>query len=122
MDFKYITQKLIYSELILSKSTDHIYQIKWIELSDEPIVWDEVWDSCHKQFFTEVVKSTVWEQIHLNFYTTYNYNKWHNSLDPCPLCRKIPEDVFHILLDCKFTTYMWKKLDGSLRKIIGDLD
>ena len=105
IDFKYITQKFIYSELILLKSTDRIHQIKWIELSEEAIVWNEVWESCHQQFFTEEVKSTVWEQIHLNFYTTYNYNKWHNSIDPCPLCRQIPEDVFHILLDCSFTTY-----------------
>ncbi len=117
-DFKYVTQNFIYSELILSKSTDHVYQIKWFEISEEPIVWDQVWESIHQQFFTEEVKSTLWEQIHLNFYTTYNYNKWHKSLDPCPLCRKIPEDIFHILLDCKFTMYMWKQIEGSLRKII----
>ena len=63
------------------------------------------------------MKSTIWEQTHLNFYTTYNYNKWHNTLHPCPLCQKIPDEVFHILIDCEFTRYMWGKLQATLLKI-----
>ncbi len=115
--FKHITQKFIYSQLIQQKSRDHNYQLKWIERSDVAINWDKVWESCHQQFFTEEVKSTIWEQTHLNFYTTYNYNKWHNTLHPCPLCRKIPDEVFHILFDCEVTRYMWGKLQGTLLKI-----
>ena len=115
--FKHITQKFIYSQLIHQKSRDHNYQVKWFERSDVAINWDKVWESCHQQFFTEEVKSTIWEQTHLNFYTTYNYNKWHNTLHPCPLCRKIPDEVFHIFIDCEFTRYMWTNLQATLIQI-----
>ena len=119
VNFKDTTQKFIYSELIQSKSATHIYQIKWSELEGiRALNWDNVWEACHQQFFSEEVKSTVWEQIHLNFFTTYNYNKWHNSIHPCPLCRQIPEDIFHILIDCKFTRRMWNKIRFCLTKII----
>ncbi len=119
VDFKNITQKFIYSELVQWGSTDHIYQTKWFEREDFPLVdWSDVWGSVHQQFFTEAAKSTVWEQIHLNFYTTYNYNKWHGSLHPCPLCRKIPEDVFHVIVDCRFTVSMWGRIESVITKIV----
>ena len=119
VDFKYITQKFIYGELIHQQSRDHIYQTKWLMERDEIglVNWDEVWKNVHQHFFTEETKSIIWEQIHINFYTTYNYNKWHNTLQPCPLCNKIPEDIFHIILDCKFTNKMWKNLEETLMKI-----
>ena len=121
MEFKDVTEKFIYGELISIQSRDHVYQSKWLmERGDETgmIEWDTVWKSVHNTFFTEEIKSTIWEQIHLNFYTTYNYMKWHNSLIPCPLCNKIPEDIFHIILDCKFTRTMWKTLETILIKIV----
>ena len=113
IEFTNITQKFIYSELIQKQSKDHIYQIKWLTERKEigSINWDKTWKNIHNNFFTEVTKSTIWEQIHLNFYTTYTYNTWHNTLQPCPLCKKIPEDVFHIILDCKFTNTTWKNLE-----------
>ena len=118
--FDSITQKTIYSELIQEQSRDHIYQTKWILERKEigGVDWEQIWGSIHDQFFTEEVKSTIWQTIHLNFYTTYNYNKWHNALQPCPLCNKIPEEVFHITLDCKFTKTMWKRIEKILLKII----
>ena len=118
--FNTITQNFIYSELIHEQSLDHIYQTKWILERNElgVIDWDQIWGSIHNQFFTEEVKTTIWQLIHLNFYTTYNYNKWHNVLQPCPLCNKIPEDIFHIILDCKFTKTMWKRIEKTLLKII----
>ena len=120
VQFKDVTQKYIYSQLIQEKSLDHIYQSKWVIDHPylAPIEWTKVWDSLHQYFFTEDVKSTIWAQIHLNFYTTYNYNKWHNALSPCPLCRKIPEDVYHILLDCQVTNNLWKKMNKTLTDII----
>ena len=34
------------------------------------------------------------------------------------MCNKIPEDIFHLTLDCKFTKQMWKKIEKTLFKII----
>ena len=116
--FESITQKEIYSELVHEQSRDHAYIGKWSLDRFGLIEWDEVWSSIHNQFFTEVTKSAMWEQLHLNFYTTHNFNTWFNQLNPCPLCRKIPEDVFHIIVDCKFTKVMWKKLEKVLVRII----
>ena len=118
-NLKDITQKFIYSALILQKSLDHVYQAKWDE-EDDPLMmnmWPGIWDNIHNQFYTEEVKSTVWERVHLNFYTTYNYNKWHNSLTPCPLCRKIPDTVYHVILYCNFTNTLWKRLESTLKRI-----
>ena len=108
--------------MLHEQSTDHPYKTKWaLERGLYLIDWDQVWDSIHVQFCTEEVKSTIWEQIHLNFYTTYSYNKWHNTMQPCPLCRKIPDDIFHIILDCKFTKVMWKRIEKVLYQIIPQL-
>ena len=119
-EFISVTQKLIYSELIYLQSRDHFSETKWCleRFHSWFPAWDKVWESVHNQFFTEEVKSTVWDQIHLNFYTTYSYNKWHNELHPCPLCRKIPDDIFHIILDCKFVKVMWKRIERTIMKIL----
>ena len=37
---------------------------------------------------------------------------------PCPLCKQIPEDIYHIILNCKFVINMWKKLESTLHKIL----
>lgn len=119
ISFKSVSQMLIYSDLIYEKSRDHGYETKWVSerFALGLIDWPKVWESVHNNFHTEDIKSTIWEQIHLNFYTTFNYNKWHKSLHPCPLCRKIPDDVFHIIFDCMFTKVMWRRLAASLYKI-----
>ena len=118
--YKSASQAIIYGELIQLQSGDHVYQIKWIEEGKLPgcIDWDKIWESIHQQFYTESVKSTIWDQIHLNFYTTYSYNKWKNALQPCPLCNKIPEDIFHIIIDCRFTKTVWKRIERKMLKII----
>ena len=118
--FKQITQRFIYSELVYAKSVDHSFEGKWaIEHTDLPLIsWKEVWETVHKNFFTEKTKSTIWELIHLNFYTTHNYNSWHNELFPCPLCNQIPQNVFHIIFDCKFVTDMWKRIEPFLLKVL----
>ena len=119
INFRDVTQKLVYSELVHKQSRDHVYQLKWITDAEMCHVnWEKVWESIHNQFFTNKIKSTIWEQIHLNFYTTYNYNKWHKNMQPCPLCNKIPEEIFHIILECKFVLELWKKLEPTLLKII----
>ena len=86
VEFKFVTQKFIYGELIHQQSRDHIYQTKWLTEENEigSVNWEDVWRNVYQHFFTEETKSIIWEQIHLNFYTTYNYNKWHNTFQPCP--------------------------------------
>ena len=39
-------------------------------------------------------------------------------MKPCPLCNKIPEYIFHIIKECKFTNTMWKRIEKVLLKII----
>ena len=39
-------------------------------------------------------------------------------MQPCPLCNQIPDDIYHLIHDCKFTKKMWKKLETTLLKII----
>ena len=97
--YKGVTQAIIYAELIQLQSGDHGHQVKWVEEGELPgaMVWDKVWESIHQQFHTENVKSTIWEQIHLHFYTAYNYNVWKKEMKPCPLCHKIPDDIYHII-------------------------
>ena len=35
-----------------------------------------------------------------------------------PLCNKIPDDIFHIIKECRFTKTMWKRIERVLLKII----
>ena len=113
--FTAISPKIIYAELINHQSTEHVYTGKWgLEIPQSAPAWDEIWTTVHRSFYTEELKSTIWDQLHLNFYTTRNYNKWNNAMQPCPLCRKIPEDIFHIILECKFTKVMWKRIERKL--------
>ena len=120
--FKHATQNFIYADLIQLQSKDHEYQVKWVTVGEGElpgrIDWDKVWESIHVQFHTENIKSTIWEQIHLHFYTTYNYNVWKKEMKPCPLCNKIPDDVFHIIKECRFTKTVWKRIERVIFKII----
>ena len=118
-EFCSISQKEIYSELVHEQSRDHPYVGKWgISERFGLIEWEKIWPSVHKQFYTEQMKSSIWEQLHLNFYTTYNFNSWYNRLQPCPLCGRIPEEVTHIIVDCKFTKVLWKRVERVLVKIL----
>ena len=119
--YKHTTQNFIYAELIQLQSGDHEYQVKWVRVGEGElpacINWDKVWEAIHVLFHTEEVKSTIWEQIHLHFYTTYNYNVWKKEMKPCPLCNKIPDDIYHIIKECKFTKTVWKRIEKVLLKI-----
>ena len=76
-EFKNMTQKIIYSELIHEQSTDHPHQAQWgtERTSLGVIEWDKIWNSVHQQFYTEELKSTIWKQLHVNFKTTHTYNR-----------------------------------------------
>ena len=81
------------------------------------IDWEQVWISLNNPITSENVKSTIWEQIHLNYYTTYSYNKWHNNQDPCPFCSDIPDSIFHLILDCRLVKNLWRDLEPNLMKL-----
>ena len=75
VEMSLITQKELYEDAILRRSVDHIHQTKCLVRLDTLIVWEEVWDSVHNFMTTNITKTAIWEQIHLNFYTQYSYNK-----------------------------------------------
>ena len=112
--FEGLTQKRLYSELIKLNYRDHHSSAKWVEKLQTPVDWDKVWQTVHNRLTTKDTKSTIWEQIHLNTYTTYSYNKWHNREDTCPLCLQCVEDKFHILLSCPITVSLWSQLSPLL--------
>ena len=111
---KGLTQKLLYAELIKLNYRDHHSSAKWVAKLPTLVDWDKVWQTVHNRMTTEDTKSTIWEQIHLNTYTTYSYNKWHNREDTCPLCLQCVEDKFHILLACPITVSLWSQLSPLL--------
>ena len=111
-----ITQKDLYEDAILKKSTDHIYQTKWMEKLNTLILWEEVWTTLHNFLLSNKTKTAIWEQIHLNFYTQYSYNKWHKVSQNCPLCNQIPQNIYHIILDCKFVNTIWNNIQPTLSK------
>ena len=112
-----ITQKLLYEEILLKTERDHHSKAKWTRKLNVSIVWEDVWNAVHSKLSTNGSKSLIWQQIHLNFYTQYSYNKWHNKQEVCPLCRKIPEDVYHIILHCDITNILWGQIEPILRKL-----
>ena len=112
-----ITQKQLYEESLLIISRDHHSQVKWIQKLDTSIVWEEVWKTVQNFLSTNKTKTTIWQQIHLNFYTQYSYNKWHKKQELCPLCQNIPENIYHIILHCKFTNKLWEDIEPILREL-----
>ena len=71
----------------------------------------------NNHFTTEHTKTIIWRQIHLNEYTTFNYNKWHKQTTKCPFCLDIPEDNFHITIDCPVLIPLWTELEQTLRNL-----
>ena len=112
-----VTQKLMYEELLFSEGTDHHSQAKWVQKLNTAIEWDKVWSAIHNFLPTNHTKTTVWQQLHINFYTQYSYNKWHKTEDPCPLCNKLPESIYHIILHCDYVIRLWLDIEPTLRRL-----
>ena len=94
-----------------------------MEKFSTPIVWDkEVWRQVHNPVTPDTTKTTIWEQIHLNFLTTYKFNQFrthsNEKIEECPLCRKIPKDIYHLILNCQITLELWQELEKTIEKII----
>ena len=92
----------------------HVHQEKWVRKLNTVILWEEVWNSLHNFLVSNETRTAIWEQLHLNFYTQYSYNKWHKASDLCPLCEKLPESIFHIILHCDFVNTLWEQLQPTL--------
>ena len=112
-----ITQKLLYEDSLLSISTDHHSQVKWVLKLNTSIIWEEVWETVHNFLSNNKTKTIIWQQVHLNFYTQHSYNKWHKKQEKCPLCQKCPEDIYHIILYCEFTNKLWEEIEDILREL-----
>ena len=66
---------------------------------------------------TNRTKDVIWKQIHLNFYTQYSYNKWHKTQEVCPLCQKVPENIYHLIINCIFVNKLWEEIEPLLKQL-----
>ncbi len=104
VDMLLVTQKQLYEDAILKTySQDHVYSTKWVQKLNTVILWEEVWNTLYySSWLMNSTKTAIWEQIHLNFYTQYSYNKWHQKNEVCPLCNMIPQSIYHLILHCYY--------------------
>ena len=114
--FTQLTQKYLYEETLITVGRDHHSQVKWVLKLNKSIIWDEVWKTVHNILSTNRTKNVIWQQIHLNFYTQYSYNKWHKIQEVCPLCQKVPEDIYHIIIGCSFVNRLWEDIEPLLKR------
>ena len=117
--FQDVTLHLLYISLLTATPAyrpSH-YQPKWHTKLQRDVDWAKVWATVHNPLSLTKTRSLIWEQIHLNFYTTYKYNKWHSRTQHCPFCMLPPENIFHILFDCPFTIRVWQDIDPFLQEI-----
>ena len=112
-----VTHKQVYEATLISFSKDHHSTAKWMSKLNIVIPWDKVWENVHNFLGTNETKTVIWQQLHLNFYTQYSYNKWHKVNDKCPLCHKIPQSVFHLILDCDVTNNLWNDIEPLLNRL-----
>ena len=112
-----VTQKQMYEELLFSEGTDNHSQAKWVEKLNTAIDWDKVWRAIHNFLPTNDTKTTIWQQLHSNFYTQYSYNIWHKTEDHCPLCNKLPESIYHMILHCDYAIRLWLDIEPTLRRL-----
>jgi len=115
--FHQITIKLLYETLLVDSYKEHHYKEKWHNKFNPNLDWQDIWSRVHNKISFEETKSAIWEQLHLNSYTQYCFNKWNQKQDNCRLCREIPLDRFHLILDCKFTKTLWQDLEPALNEI-----
>ena len=116
IELLHTSQQVVYEQLLFKMIRLHISEVKWLDRFNVQS-WDDIWNTVFNFLSSNSTKTLIWQQLHLNFYTQYSYNKWHNQQLPCSLCRKIPQNIFHIILDCQFSTRMWAHLEPCLREL-----
>ena len=109
-----VSHQDLYVESIARIPGFHHSQIKWSEHLSLPLDWDNIWDTVHNSLNTNKTTSVIWQQLHLNFYTQYSYNKWHKVNMACPLCGRIPDNIFHLILDCELVSSIWREITPIL--------
>ena len=108
----------VYQQLIMLTYKDHPHVNKWNAcFPGRTIDWGGVWEAVNGPVSLECTKTIIWEQIHLNEYTTYSYNKWHNAQQVCPFCQEIPDTRFHITLECPVVQSLWSEVAFHLDNI-----
>ena len=117
INFTEVTLKQLYEEAIHRRNRDHHSQVKWTLKLNTAIVWEDVWNAVHNILSTNKTKNTIWHQLHLNFYTQYSYNKWHNRQLMCPLCLKTTESIYHTILHCNFSNTIWHDVEPTLLRL-----
>ena len=118
MPFEKVAHKDVYRELIRTEHQEHHSKKRWDEkFTNTEMIWPQIWKSLNNPIATENTKTIIWEQIHLNDYCTFYYNKAHKTQQKCPLCLQLPLDRFHLTLDCRITSILWKDLEFHLNKI-----
>ena len=118
LTFNETTHKMVYQELIKLNYKEHHSKASWEErLISYDINWDKVWQTVHNPLSSEETRTIIWEQIHLNDYTTYSYNKWHSDQQKCPFCSQVPENKFHITIECPALNTIWVELEQHLLNI-----
>ena len=113
-----VTQKIIYGVLLKNLDyRDHHSSAKWVVELNQPILWDKVWKSIHNPLSSNDTKTATWAQVHLNDYTTANFNRWFNDVETCPLCKATCHDKFHLILNCQTVLDLWSEAEPFLRRI-----
>ena len=117
--FPTVTQKLLYAALLKLKPgyKDSHHVTKWNQEFGTDLEWKQIWETVNDKTLYESTRASIWEQIHLNFFTQYNFNKWHTNETPCSFCRKKPKSPFHIILNCSFIQLLWHDIHPTLKKI-----
>ena len=96
LNFKEITQKILYEEALFARCIVHHSEVKWVDKLNTSITWGDVWNAVHNFLNTNQTKTIIWEQIHLHYYTQYSYNKWHKKNEKCFLCNRRTEPSWFV--------------------------
>ena len=117
LKFPSITHHDLYENSVSNLPGFHHSQLKWSELLGVPLEWNDIWNTVHNPLSLNKTTSIIWQQLHLNFYTQYSYNKWHKVNMACPLCGKVPDSIFHIILNCELVSTIWEDAKSVLLRL-----
>ena len=110
-----IEEKDVYISLI----KQNVSEIKWGEyFSTELLVFKDIWLALLNNIVTEKTRSCIWEQIHLNFFTTYWFNKISDDEKVFSLCKIKPNSMRHLMLDCALVKKLWHDVKEKIRHYV----